>query len=162
MFQKLVLLTLLCSIFFSLQCKQQGIIKIGIIHSTTGHMAISETPLVNVYKMAIEEINSNGGIHGKKVVAFIRDGKSDPNIFATEVENLITNENISFIFACWTSACRKKVKPIVEKHNKIMFYPLQYEGMESSPNIIYTGAAPNQQIIPAINWLMKQEKNKFF
>ena len=162
MVRKLILLTFFCITIINLQCKEGGIIKVGIIHSMTGEMAISEAPLVDSYLMAIHEINSKGGINGKKIIPVIRDGKSNPEIFASEIEKLILEEKISFFFACWTSSCRKRVKPVVEKYKKILFYPVQYEGLELSPWIIYTGAAPNQQIIPAINWLIEQNKKKFY
>ncbi|MDX8390197.1 MAG: transporter substrate-binding protein, partial [Mariprofundaceae bacterium] len=130
-------------------------IKVGILHSLTGTMAISEKPVVNATLLAIEQINAKGGLLGRKIEPIITDGKSDWTIFASEAERLITQEKVNAIFGCWTSASRKMVKPVVEKHNHLLVYPVQYEGLEQSPNIIYTGAAPNQQIIPAISWALK-------
>jgi len=127
-------------------------IKIGILHSLTGTMAISEKPVVDATLLAIEEINASGGLLGRKLVPVIADGKSNPSTFATEAERLITKEKVAVVFGCWTSACRKTVKPIFEKYRSLLFYPVQYEGLEQSPNIIYTGSTPNQQIIPAISW----------
>ncbi|MFA6162404.1 MAG: ABC transporter substrate-binding protein [Methylobacter sp.] len=131
-------------------------IRIGVLHSLTGTMAVSETPLVDAVRLAVEEVNAQGGLLGRPVEMVVADGKSDPTVFAAEAERLIVKERISVLFGCWTSACRKAVKAVVEKHHHLLFYPLQYEGMEQSPNIIYTGAAPNQQIIPAVNWAMEK------
>jgi len=127
-------------------------IKVGILHSLTGTMAISEKPVVDATLLAIEEINANGGLLGRKLVPVILDGKSHPPIFASQAERLIRDEKVAVIFGCWTSASRKTVKPIVEKYENLLFYPVQDEGMEFSPHIIYTGEVPSQQIIPAISW----------
>ncbi len=137
-------------------------IKVGILHSLTGTMAISEKPVVEATLMAIEEINQKGGILGRKIKPIVVDGRSDLLTFAKEAERLITREKVSVVFGCWTSASRKTVKPIFEKHNHLLFYPVQYEGIEQSPNIIYTGAAPNQQIIPAVNWSIENLGKRFF
>ena len=145
-----------------LRTNHNSTIKIGVLHSLTGTMAISEKRLVDAVMMAVEEINSRGGIGGRKIVAVIADGKSDPTTFAQEAERLILEERVSTIFGCWTSASRKKVKEIVEKHDHLLIYPLQYEGLEQSGNIIYTGAAPNQQIIPAVKWCVDNLGSKFF
>lgn len=126
--------------------------KIGVLHSLTGTMAVNEMPLVDAVRLAVEEINAQGGLLGKPVETVVADGKSDPNVFAQEAERLIVQEHVSALFGCWTSACRKAVKPVVEKHRHLLFYPVQYEGMEQSSNIIYTGAAPNQQIVPGTRW----------
>ena len=137
-------------------------IKIGVLHSLTGTMAISEKSLVDAVQMAVEEINDKGGISGRKIETVVADGRSDWNAFAREAERLILEERVSTIFGCWTSASRKNVKQVVEKHNHLLIYPLQYEGLEDSPNIIYTGAAPNQQIIPAVKWCLDNLGKKFF
>ncbi len=142
--------------------RESSAIKIGILHSLTGTMAISEKALVDAVQMAVEEINGRGGISGRKVVPVVADGRSDWATFAQEAERLILEERVSTIFGCWTSASRKNVKQIVEKHNHLLIYPLQYEGLEDSANIIYTGAAPNQQIIPAVKWCMDNVGKKFF
>ena len=142
--------------------QSKKIIKIGIIHSLTGNMAISERPLIHAYEMAIAEVNENDGIPGAKIVPIIIDGETNPEVFAREAENLIVKEKVTAIFGCWTSLCRKAVKEVVEKYQSLLFYPLQYEGLEKSPNIIYLGAAPNQQIIPGVSWLVKQGRKRFF
>ncbi len=127
-------------------------IKIGVLHSLTGTMAVSEKPLVDAVRLAVEEINDQGGLLGHPVEVVVADGKSDPQVFAAEAERLIEQEQVSVLFGCWTSASRKAVKPVVEKYRHLLFYPVQYEGMEQSANIIYTGAAPNQQIVPGARW----------
>lgn len=137
-------------------------IKVGVLHSLSGTMSFSETPVKDAALLAIEEINAKGGLLGKQIEVVIRDGKSDWPSFAEEAEKLITVDKVSVIFGCWTSASRKTVKPVFEKHNHLLFYPVQYEGLEQSPNIIYTGAAPNQQIIPAVEWAHNNIGKKFF
>lgn len=137
-------------------------IKVGILHSLTGTMAISETSVVKATQMAIEEINEQGGVLGGPIKAVIKDGASDWDRFAQEAESLITDDKVSVVFGCWTSASRKTVKPIFEKHDHLLFYPVQYEGLESSPNIVYTGAAPNQQIIPAVKWAIDHLGKRFY
>lgn len=137
-------------------------IKVGILHSLTGTMAISESPVVDATLMAIEEINQKGGINGRLIEPITVDGQSNWPNFALQAENLITENRVDAIFGCWTSACRKSVKPIIEKHDSIFIYPLQYEGLEQSPNILYTGSAPNQQIIPAIKWAYENIGKRFF
>ncbi|WP_161957575.1 urea ABC transporter substrate-binding protein [Mariprofundus sp. EBB-1] len=133
-----------------------GPIRVGILHSQTGTMARSEKPVINATLLAIEQINANGGLLGRRVEAVIADGKSDENVFAAEAERLITEEHVDVLFGCWTSASRKAVKLVVEKLDHLLFYPVQYEGLESSDHIIYTGAAPNQQIVPAVSWAVKK------
>jgi len=137
-------------------------IKVGILHSLTGTMSISEKSVVDATLLAIEEINAKGGILGRKLEAIVSDGKSDSPTFAREAERLITQEKVTVVFGCWTSASRKTVRPIFEKYKHLLFYPLQYEGLEQSTNIIYTGAAPNQQIIPAVKWAFDNLGKKFF
>jgi urea transport system substrate-binding protein len=131
-------------------------IKIGVLHSLTGSMAVSEKPLVDALRLAVEEINAQGGLLDRRLEMVVADGKSEPTVFAAEAERLIEQEQVSVLLGCWTSSCRKAVKTVVEKHRHLLFYPLQYEGMEQSPNIIYTGAVPNQQIIPAVNWALQK------
>jgi urea transport system substrate-binding protein len=115
-------------------------------------MAWTETPVVDATVLAIEEINERGGIRGRRIEAVIADGQSNEMTFAEQAERLIATEHVAVLFGCWTSACRKAVLPIVERHDHLLFYPVQYEGLEESRNIVYTGAAPNQQIIPAVRW----------
>ena len=138
------------------------VIRVGILHSLTGTMAISEKNVANATLFAIEQINNNGGLLGKKIVPVLVDGKSNNETFKKEAKRLIQQENIKTIFGCWTSACRKSVKPIFEKYDATLFYPVQYEGLEQSENIIYTGAIPNQQILPALNWSVKNKGKKIF
>lgn len=137
-------------------------IKVGILHSQTGTMAVSEKPVIDATLLAIEEINNNGGVLGRQIEPVIVDTRSDPIYSAELAENLITVENVDVIFGCWTSACRKAVKPIVEKYDSLLFYPVQFEGLENSPNIIYTGSTPNQQIFPAIQWAYQNLGTRFF
>jgi len=127
-------------------------VYVGVLHSLSGTMSNSERPVMEATLLAIEQINAAGGVMGHPLVAVVEDGASDPLVFADKAELLITKKHVDVIFGCWTSACRKHVKTVVESHKHILFYPLQYEGMEESPNIIYTGATPNQQIIPAVSW----------
>ncbi|MBZ4646044.1 MAG: urea transport system substrate-binding protein [Petroclostridium sp.] len=137
-------------------------IKVGILHSLSGTMAISEVSLKDAEMMAIEEINAAGGVLGKKIEPVIEDGASDWPKFAEKAKKLLQNDKVATVFGCWTSASRKAVLPVFEANNGLLWYPVQYEGMESSPNIFYTGAAPNQQIVPAVEWLLKNKGKKFF
>ena len=137
-------------------------IKVGILHSLTGTMALSEKPVVDATLLAIEQLNQQGGLLGKKIVPIIIDGASADDEFAKGAEKLIIDEKVSVVFGCWSSASRKAVKPIFEKHNHLLFYPIQYEGSESSENIVYTGAAPNQQIIPGTKWCADNLGKRFF
>ena len=127
-------------------------IVVGILHSRTGPMAVSENAMIDAEVLALEEINRSGGLLGRPVRWVIADGASDWPTFAREAERLIRDERVSVIFGCWTSACRKGVLPVVEAADHLLVYPMAYEGMEQSPNILYTGAAPNQQITPAVQW----------
>ena len=137
-------------------------IKVGVLHSLSGTMAISETSVVDATLLAIDEINERGGLLGRKVVPVVVDGQSDWPTFAAEAERLIVEEEVSVIFGGWTSASRKTMKPVFEEYNHLLFYPVQYEGLEQSPNIVYTGAAPNQQVLPAIDWAFENLGTKFF
>lgn len=137
-------------------------VKVGILHSMTGTLAISEVPVIDATLLAIEEVNEKGGVLGHLIEPIVVDGKSDPLTFAKQAEQLITHDAVAAIFGCWTSASRKEVKPIVEKYNVLLFYPVQYEGIESSPDIIYVGAAPNQQILPAVEWAFKNIGTRFY
>ncbi len=129
-----------------------GPIRVGILHSQTGPMAISERSMVEAELLAIEEINARGGLLGRQLEPVIADGASDWPTFAREAERLITQEKVDIIFGCWTSASRKTVLPVIERNAHLLVYPMAYEGLEQSPNVIYTGAAPNQQVIPALKW----------
>ena len=127
-------------------------ILVGLLHSQTGAMAVSERSMIDAELLAIEEINRRGGLLGRPVKAVIADGESKAASFAQRAEELIREQHVNAIFGCWTSASRKSVLPIVEAHDHLLVYPMAYEGLEQSPNIIYTGAAPNQQITPAVQW----------
>ena len=137
-------------------------IRIGVLHSLTGTMAASERPLVDAARLATAEINAAGGLLGRQIEILVADGRSDPAMSAIEAERLIVAEKVSALFGCWTSACRKAVLPVVEQHRHLMFYPLQYEGLEQSPNIFYTGLAPNQQILPGTRWAMDSFGRKIY
>jgi urea transport system substrate-binding protein len=132
-------------------------IKVGILHSLSGTMAISETTLKDVMLMLIEEQNKKGGLLGKKLEAVVVDPASDWPLFAEKARELIEKEKVAAVFGCWTSVSRKSVLPVFEELNGLLFYPVQYEGEESSKNVFYTGAAPNQQAIPAVDYLMSEE-----
>ena len=137
-------------------------IKVGILHSMSGTMAISEVSVKDAELMAIEEINAKGGVLGKKIEPVVEDGASDPAVFAEKAKKLIQQDKVATVFGCWTSASRKAVLPVFESLHGLLWYPVQYEGMESSPNIFYTGAAPNQQIVPAVEWLLQNKGKKVF
>ncbi|MBR1404165.1 MAG: urea ABC transporter substrate-binding protein [Treponema sp.] len=127
-------------------------VKVGILHSLSGTMAISETSVRDAELLAINEINAAGGVLGKQIEVVQEDGASEPQIFAERARKLIQNDKVATIFGCWTSASRKAVKPVVEETGALLWYPVQYEGMEASPNIMYMGAAPNQQAVPAVEF----------
>ncbi|MDD2913744.1 MAG: ABC transporter substrate-binding protein [Gallionella sp.] len=137
-------------------------IKIGVLHSLTGTMAASETPLVDALRLAVEEANQSGGLNGQQIEMIVEDCRSDAAYCAQQAEKLIMQDKVQALFGCWTSACRKAVKSVVGKHHHLLFYPLQYEGLEQSPDIIYTGAAPNQQIIPMALWALQHQGKRFF
>src|SRR6187401_2181502 len=130
-------------------------IKVGVLHSLSGTMAISETTLKDTVLMLIDEQNKKGGLLGKKLEAVVVDPASNWPLFAEKAEQLLVKDKVAVVFGCWTSVSRKSVLPVFEKNNGLLFYPVQYEGEESSRNVFYTGAAPNQQAIPAVDYLMK-------
>jgi urea transport system substrate-binding protein len=132
-------------------------IKVGVLHSLSGTMAISETVLKDTVLMAIEEINAKGGVLGKKLEPVVVDPASNWPLFAEKTKQLLTQDKVAAIFGCWTSVSRKSVLPVVEELNGLLFYPVQYEGEELSKNVFYTGAAPNQQAIPAVEYLMSKD-----
>lgn len=144
--------------------KNDDTVKVGILHSMTGAMAGSEIPVVNAEKMAIDELNANGGVLGKKIKAIQADGKSDPQVFGEEAKRLLTQEKVATIFGCWTSASRKATLPALEDPNVfgLLWYPLQYEGMEASPNVMYIGAAPNQQVVPCVEYCFEKFGKRMF
>ncbi|HUC61441.1 MAG TPA: urea ABC transporter substrate-binding protein [Alphaproteobacteria bacterium] len=132
-------------------------IKIGVLHSLSGTMAISETTLKDTVLMMVDDINKKGGLLGKKVEAVVVDPASNWPLFAEKARELLTKDKVAVVFGCWTSVSRKSVLPVFEELNGLLFYPVQYEGEESSNNVFYTGAAPNQQAIPAVEYLMSKE-----
>jgi urea transport system substrate-binding protein len=136
---------------------QSGPIKVGILHSLSGTMAISETTLKDVMLMLIEDQNKAGGVLGQKLEAVVVDPASNWPLFAEKARELITQQKVSSVFGCWTSVSRKSVLPVFKELNSILFYPVQYEGEESERNVFYTGAAPNQQAIPAVDYLMSKD-----
>src|SRR3954467_9511609 len=135
---------------------QQATIKIGVLHSLSGTMAISETTLKDTILMMVDDLNKKGGLLGRKVEAVVVDPASNWPLFAEKARELLEKNKVAVVFGCWTSVSRKSVLPVFEKDNGLLFYPVQYEGEESSKNVIYTGAAPNQQAIPAVDYLMKE------
>jgi len=145
-----------------IELDKENPIKVGVLHSFSGTMAISEKPVAEATLLAIEEINERGGVLGRQIQPIIADGHSDWQTFANEAERLIVEEDVSVIFGGWTSASRKTMKPVFEKYDNLLFYPVQYEGLEQSPNIVYTGAAPNQQAIPAVDWAFENLGTRFF
>src|SRR5271169_3217798 len=141
---------------FSPAAAQSGPIKIGILHSLSGTMAISESPLKDVMLMLIAQQNAKGGVLGRKLEAVVVDPASNWPLFAEKAKQLLSVDKVAAVFGCWTSVSRKSVLPVFEQLNGILLYPVQYEGQECSRNVFYTGAAPNQQAIPAVDYLMNQ------
>ncbi|ASW54842.1 urea ABC transporter substrate-binding protein [Plantactinospora sp. KBS50] len=137
-------------------------VKIGLLNSLSGTMAISEVTVRDSLLLAVDEINAAGGVLGKKLVPVSQDGASDWPTFAEKAELLIKQEKVAAVFGCWTSASRKAVKPVFEKNKALLFYPVQYEGLEQSPYIFYTGATTNQQIVPALDYLKAQGKTSVY
>ena len=135
----------------------QQAVKVGVLHSLSGTMAISETVLKDVALMAFDEINAKGGVMGMKIEPVVVDPASNWPLFAEKARQLITQDKVAAVFGCWTSVSRKSVLPVFEELNSLLFYPVQYEGEELSKNVFYTGAAPNQQAIPAVEYLMSKE-----
>jgi urea transport system substrate-binding protein len=137
-------------------------VKVGVLQSLSGTMSISEVAVKNAELLAIDEINKAGGVMGKKIVATTEDGESKPEVFAQKIEKLLTTDKVAVVFGGWTSASRKAMKPVVEGAKGLLFYPVQYEGLEVSPNIFYTGATTNQQIIPALDYLKEKGLTKVY
>ena len=155
---KRLLTTIAASLLLSLSTAAMAAetIKVGVLHSLSGTMAISETTLKDTVLMMIEEQNKKGGLLGKKLEAVVVDPASNWPLFAEKTRELLSKEKVDVIFGCWTSVSRKSVLPVIEELNGLLFYPVQYEGEESSKNVFYTGAAPNQQAIPAVDYLMNE------
>jgi urea transport system substrate-binding protein len=147
----------LATLGYSSFASAQDTIKVGVLHSLSGTMAISETVLKDTVLMAIDEINAKGGVLGKKLEPVVVDPASNWPLFAEKAKQLITQDKVAVTFGCWTSVSRKSVLPVFEETNALLFYPVQYEGEELSKNVFYTGAAPNQQAIPAVEYLMSKD-----
>ncbi len=145
-----------CAMAVSVQVKAEDTIKVGVLHSLSGTMAISETTLKDTVLMMIDEQNAAGGLLGKKLEPVVVDPASNWPLFAEKTRELISKNGVDVIFGCWTSVSRKSALPVLEELNGLMFYPVQYEGEESSKNVFYTGAAPNQQAIPAVDYLAEE------
>src|SRR3954447_22495954 len=141
----------------ALPAKAQDTIKVGILHSLSGTMAISETTLKDTMLMLIDGQNKKGGLLGKKLEAVVVDPASNWPLFAEKARELLQKDKVAVVFGCWTSVSRKSVLPVFEELNGLLFYPVQYEGQESQRNVFYTGAAPNQQAIPAVDYLMSKD-----
>jgi urea transport system substrate-binding protein len=139
-----------------------GTIKVGVLHSLSGTMAVSEVSVKDAELLAIEEINAAGGVLGKQLEPVIEDGASDWPTFAEKAKKLIQQDKVAVTFCCWTSASRKAVLPVFEANKALAWYPVQYEGLESSPYIYYMGATTNQQIVPSVEYLLKESKTRFF
>lgn len=142
--------------------RAQPTIKIGVLHSLSGTLAASEAPLVDALRLAVEETNQSGGLNGQQVEMIVADCRSDAAYCAQQAEKLITQDKAQALFGCSTSNCRKAVKTVVEKHRHLLFYPSQYEGLELSPDICYTGAVPNQQVIPMALWALQNHGKRFY
>ncbi|MEO1082330.1 MAG: transporter substrate-binding protein, partial [Pseudomonadota bacterium] len=153
-----VCLTLLAALLTSgaSRAQDEEPIKVGVLHSLSGTMAISETTLKDTVLMLIEQQNARGGLLGRPLEAVVVDPASDWPLFAEKARELLVREKVDVVFGCWTSVSRKSVLPVFEELDGLLFYPVQYEGEESSRNVFYTGAAPNQQAIPAVDYLMEQ------
>src|SRR6187455_1543624 len=144
---------------------QGGTVKVGVLHSLSGTMAISEVSLRDVCMMAFDEINAKGGVMGKKIEPVIVDPASNWDLFAEKAKQLLLQDKVAVTFGCWTSVSRKSVLPVFENNEGLLFYPVQYEGEECSKNVFYTGAAPNQQASPAVDYLMSAQggnKKRFY
>src|SRR6201989_1368217 len=137
-------------------------VTVGILHSATGTMAISETGSIQAERLAIEQINASGGILGRQIKVIQEDGASDWPTFAEKAKKLLVNDKVAAVFGCWTSASRKAVLPIFEKENGLLYYPTFYEGLEQSKNVFYTGQEATQQILAGLDWLYKEKKAKTF
>lgn len=137
-------------------------LRLGLLHSLSGPMAINERSMVDGEMMAVEEVNAAGGVLGRRIEPVVADGCSEAWMFACEAERLIIEKEVSAIVGCWTSASRRATVPVIEKLDGLLFYPPAYEGLEQSPNVIYTGAAPNQQTTPAVEWLLENRGTRFF
>ncbi len=159
-----ILILTLTSALTTVSCKTQKTkyVKVGLLHSLTGTMSISEIGVRDAELLAIKELNEAGGVLGCQIKVVEEDGKSNPRMFAEKAKKLLEEDKVATIFGCWTSDSRKAVKPILEEDYGLLWYPVQYEGFEASPNIMYMGAAPNQQVVPAIDYCVKNLGKRFY
>lgn len=141
---------------------QEKTVKVGVLHSLSGTMAISEVTVKNATLLAIDQINAQGGVLGRQIVPVIEDGASDPAIFSQKAQKLIQEDKVVTVFGGWTSASRKAMLPVFERFHSLLWYPVQFEGNECSPDIMYSGAQPNQQILPALDWAFEKGKKHIF
>ena len=146
----------------SCKTKKSKYVKVGLLHSLTGTMSISEIAVRDAELLAIKELNEAGGVLGYQIKVIEEDGKSNPRMFAEKARKLLEEDKVATIFGCWTSDSRKAVKPVLEEDYGLLWYPLQYEGFEASPNIMYMGAAPNQQVVPAVDYCVKNIGKRFY
>jgi urea transport system substrate-binding protein len=161
-FSKLLACSALATASFGIAQAADDTVKVGVLHSLSGTMAISETSLRDVLLFTFDESNANGGVLGKQIEAVVADGASDWPVFAEKAEQLLAKDKVAATFGCWTSVSRKFALPVYEKYNGLLFYPVQYEGEEESPNIIYTAEAVGQQAIPAVDYLLAEGYKKFY
>ena len=161
--KKVLLFALLaCSVFCGCKDKESKYVKVGILHSLSGTMEISETSVRDAELLAVKELNEAGGVLGKQIKVVEEDGQSDPATFAIKARKLLAEDKVATVFGCWTSSARKAVKPIFEELFGLLWYPVQYEGMEASPNIMYMGASPNQQVVPAVDYCAEHFGKRFY
>lgn len=161
-FQRLLAMAALSTAFAAAPASAQDTVKVGVLHSLSGTMAISETSLRDVLLYTFDEINANGGVMGKKIEPVVVDGASNWPLFAEKAKQLLEEDKVAVTFGCWTSVSRKSVLPVFEEKKGLLFYPVQYEGEEMSPNIIYTAEAVNQQATPAVDYMLAEGKKKFY
>jgi len=161
-FQRLIATAALSTVFASPLASAQDTVKVGVLHSLSGTMAISETSLRDVLLYTFDEINANGGVMGKKIEPVVVDGASNWPLFAEKAKQLLEQDKVAVTFGCWTSVSRKSVLPVFEENKGLLFYPVQYEGEEMSPNIMYTAEAVNQQATPAVDYMLAEGKKKFY
>lgn len=140
----------------------QGSVKVGVLQSLTGTMAISEVTVKNATLLAIDQVNASGGVLGKRIDPIIEDGASDPAIFSQKAQKLIQEDHVVTVFGGWTSASRKAMLPVFQRFHSLLWYPVQFEGNECSPDIMYSGAQPNQQILPALDWAFERGYKRIF
>src|SRR5688500_2143378 len=161
-FQRLLACAALSVAFAASPSSAEDTVKVGVLHSLSGTMAISETSLRDVLLFAFDEINASGGVLGKKIEPVVVDGASNWPLFAEKAKQLLDQDKVAVTFGCWTSVSRKSVLPVFEEKKGLLFYPVQYEGEEMSPNIFYTAEAVNQQATPAVDYMLAEGKKKFY